>query len=81
VNFCVFPAATDPVAGVTESDVKMAALTVKVAEPLKFPEVAVIVAVPTATLVASPPLFTVATPVADEVHVTELVRFCLLPSL
>jgi methylglyoxal synthase len=43
--------------------------------------VAVIVAVPFATLVANPPLLTVVTAVADEVHVAALVRFCVVPLL
>jgi hypothetical protein len=75
------PAATDGVAGVTEIAVKTAAVTDKVAEPLMLPEVAVMVAVPEATLVARPPLFIVAIPVADETHLTELLRFCVLPLL
>ena len=81
MNCWVLPAATEGVAGVTEIAVKTAAVTVKVAEPAMLPEVAVIVAVPGATLVASPPLFIVAIPVADEVHFTELVRLCVLPLL
>jgi hypothetical protein len=66
---------------VTEIEVSSGAVTVNVAEPLIVPEVAVTVAVPCAMLVASPPLLTVATEVADDVHVDVLVRFCVVPLL
>ncbi len=62
-------------AGLTAIEVSTAAVTVNVAEPLIVPEVAVIVEVPGAVLVASPPLLTVAIELADEVQVTVLVRF------
>jgi hypothetical protein len=39
------------------------------------------VAVPWAKLVANPPLITVATAVADEVHWALLLRFCFVPLL
>jgi hypothetical protein len=48
------PAATEAVAGVSAMEVKTAAVTVNVAEPLTLPEVAVIVAVPAPTPFASP---------------------------
>ena len=44
------------------------------------PEVAVIVALPTLRVDATPPEVIVATPEFDEVHVTEVVRFWVLPS-
>ena len=62
-------------AGVTEIEVNAAALTVNVAEPLMVPDLAVIVALPCAMLVANPALLTVAIDVAEEVHVAVLVRF------
>jgi hypothetical protein len=80
VNCWVSPAAIEAVAGVTEIEVNTAAVTVSVAEPLIFPEVAVIVAVPVATLVPKPLLLTVATEVFDEVHVA-LVKFWVVPLL
>jgi hypothetical protein len=46
-----------------------------------LPDVAVIVAVPFATLVTNPPLLTVATAVADDVQVAVPVRFCVVPLL
>jgi hypothetical protein len=71
----------DAVVGVTESEVKTAAVTVNVAEPLIVPDWAVMVAVPGTRLVANPPLLTVATEVAEEVHWAVLVRVCLVPLL
>ena len=68
--------------GVTEIDASTAAVTVNVAEPLIVPEVAMIVALPGVTLVASPVwVLTVATEVFDEVQVAVVVRFCVVPLL
>lgn len=75
VNCSVYPAATEAVVGLTEIEVNTAAVTVSAAEPLIVPEVAVMVAVPCATLVDKPPLLTVATEIADEVHAAVLVKF------
>jgi hypothetical protein len=69
------------VAGVTEIEVNTAAVTVNVAEPLIVPEVAVIVVVPFATLVANPPALTVAIDFAEEVQVAVVVRLCVVPLL
>jgi hypothetical protein len=69
------------VVGVTEIEVNTAALTVNVAEPLIVPDFAVIVALPCATLVASPPLLTAATEDFDEVQLAVVVRFCVVPLL
>jgi hypothetical protein len=62
-------------------EAKTAAVTVNVVEPLIVPEVAVMVALPGATLVASPPLLMVAIDFADEVQVAVVVRFCVVPLL
>jgi hypothetical protein len=75
------PRGIDVVAGVTEIKVRTAAFTLSVEDPEIAPELAVMVVVPWAILVASPPLLTVATEVADEVQVTVLLRFCVLPLL
>jgi hypothetical protein len=69
------------VAGVTEREVNTAAVTVSVAEPLMVPDVAVIAADPWAKLVARPALLTVATEVAEEVHVAVLLKFWVVPLL
>src|SRR5262249_34235660 len=54
-------------------------------EPVTAPEVALMVVVPAATAVARPwvplVLLMVAVPVTDEAHVTDVVRFWVLPSL
>jgi hypothetical protein len=51
---CVLPAATEALEGVTEIEVKTAAVTVSVADPLILPNVAVIVDVPALTPLAAP---------------------------
>jgi hypothetical protein len=66
------------VAGVTAIESSAGAPTVNAAEPLMAPEVAVMVALPCATDEASPALLMVATDVADELQVTDEVRFCVL---
>lgn len=75
------PNANDELAGVTAIETKVGCPTPSVVEAVIEPEVAVIVAVPTLTPVANPPAAIVATDVADELQVTLLVRFCVLPSL
>ena len=77
----MYPAATDAVVGVTAIEVKTAAVTVNVAEPLIVPDLAVTVVLPCATLVASPPLLMVAIDLAEEVQVAVVVRFCVVPLL
>ena len=68
--------------GLTLIEVNTAAVTANVAEPLILPEVAVIVVVPCATLVAKPVLaLMVATEVFEEVQLAVVVRFCVLPLL
>ena len=57
------------------------AVTVSPVEPATDPKVAWMVAVPAATPVANPPVVMLATPVLEEVHTTEPVRFCVLLSL
>jgi hypothetical protein len=78
---CAVPSAIEPFAGVTAIDTRLGAVTVSVAEPLIAPEAAVMVAVPLPTEVAIPLVFTVATDVAVELQVPDVVRFCLLPSV
>src|SRR5450432_907357 len=77
VNCCVDPTAMEGDCGVMEIETSVAGVTVKVAEPLMLPEVAVMDDVPTATAVASPceplALLTVATAVLEELHVEVVV--------
>src|SRR5262249_59794306 len=58
-----------------------AATTVRGVDPEIEPETAVMVVEPTAAAVARPALLMVATAVADELQLTNVVRFCVLPSL
>jgi hypothetical protein len=81
VNCCVSPLATLGVAGVTAMEASTAGVTVSVVFPVMLPEVAEIVVVPTATVVARPPAAMVAVAVLDEAQVTEAVRFCVVLSV
>jgi hypothetical protein len=69
-------------AGVTTRKLRLAFVTVKVALPETEPDWAVMVLEPAATADAIPMvplvLLMVATPGADEVQLTELVKFCVL---
>ena len=67
--------------GEINRDTSVGAVTVTVAEPVMDPDVAVIVAEPTATVVPRPVGETVMTVAEAELQNAELVRFCLLPSL
>jgi len=75
------PIARLELAGVTASETSAAGVTVKLAEPVTVPEVAVMVAAPTPTLLAAPTAETVATAVTDDNQLTEFVRSRLVPSL
>jgi hypothetical protein len=55
-------------------------VTARIVLPEILPEAAVMVALPAATAVARPPLFTVATVVLDELQVTCVVISWLVPS-
>jgi hypothetical protein len=81
VNCWLVPLAIDALPGLTDIDTNTGDVTAKLVEPVIVPEVAVIIVLPGLTLVASPPLLTVAIVVADEVHVTMLVRVCVVPLL
>ena len=71
-------------AGVTEIDRSVAGVTVSVVEPVTLPDVAVIVGVPAARQDARPlepaALLIADTDVLDELQVTDVVRFCVVPS-
>jgi hypothetical protein len=67
-------------AGVIAIETSVGALTVSVVEPEIEPELAVMDVLPTAIPVANPAVLIVATPVAEEAQLTELVMFCVLPS-
>jgi len=78
VNCCVAPMLIDGFAGVTEIDVSVG-FTVSCVEPETELSAACICVVPAATPVAKPPVLIVATLVLDELHVTVVVRFCVVP--
>lgn len=81
MNCALRPAATEPLVGVTAIDVRAAVVTVKVEAPLIVPDLAVIVAVPRAILLAMPVVFTVAINGAEEDQVAVPERFCVVPLL
>ena len=81
VNCTVVPAAIDCTAGVTAIDVRCAATTVKVEESLNAPIVAMMFALPAATVVTTPAALTVATDMSEELQVTPADKSALLPSL
>ena len=59
----------------------VAGVTVRVAEPIMEPDVAVICVVPVAAVSVSPSELGDAIAVLDEAQLTWLVRFCVLPSV
>ena len=84
VNCCDVPLTMLGLVGVTAMDTSVAGVTVSVVDLDMFPDVAVIVAEPTAAevarpLVAAAPLMA-ATAAADEFQVTSAVRSCAVPS-
>jgi hypothetical protein len=81
VNCCFVPNAIEEFPGVMAIETRAAVVTVRVVEPLIVPEVAAITAAPGPTPVASPALEIVATPGCEELQLTTLLRFWVLPSL
>jgi hypothetical protein len=77
VNCCFVPFAIEGFAGVTAIDTNVAAVTVKVVDPVMPPETALITLVPVATPVANPPAVIVATVVIAELQVAVPVKFCV----
>src|ERR1017187_166833 len=73
------PRGNDKVAGVTFKATITAGVTLRLAVPVKDPEVALIVVIPTAVATAVPVEFTEATAM-DELHVAVCVRSCVVPS-
>ena len=84
MNCLVVPLAMLGLAGVTEMEASVAAVTVRVVDPEMLPDIAVTVVEPVATGVARPlepvALLIAATPVLEELQVTDAVRFCVVPS-
>jgi hypothetical protein len=70
--------------GVTEMDISIVEVTVRVVVPEMLPDVAVIVVEPAAAAVANPlepaALLMAATAALDEFQFTDVFRFCVVPS-
>ena len=85
MNGCVVPNAMDGLGGFTVIETSATMLTVRVVEAEIEPDVAEMLELPVATLVAKPwlpsALLMVATEPSDESHWTEPVMFCVLPSV
>jgi hypothetical protein len=81
VNCWLLPRTMLAVAGVTANEVSTGGITVRLEDPEIKPDVAMTIATPGLMPVATPVLVTLAMAGALEVHVTELVMVCLLPSL
>jgi hypothetical protein len=81
VNCCVMPNGIVGASGLIVIDTSAAAVTVRTVELLMPPELAVMVAVPIPTLLASPAALIVAVVSVSEDQVTVLLRFCVLPSV
>ncbi len=76
MNGCARPNATDGRLGATAIDTRVGAVTLRVAEPLTAPTVAVTVVEPVPTEVARPVETMVATAVFVEAQTAEAVRSC-----
>jgi hypothetical protein len=77
VNCSEVPFAIDKFGAITAIETSVAAVTVKIADPLTAPETALILLVPVPTAVTIPPAVIVASFVLCELQVTELVMFCV----
>lgn len=78
MNCWVLLIASDGAVGLTESESSCGGFTVRVVLPEMPLNVAVMEVCPVLTLAANPPLLMVATDVAEEAHVAEEVRFCVV---
>jgi len=83
VNCWLVPNGVEALLGVTRIDTSVGAAlkTVMLVDPATDPEVAVIVEEPVPVPEARPPVVMTAIEEFDELHVAELVRSCVLPSL
>src|ERR1700693_5028212 len=75
------PKGRDSVDGIMFTETGTAGITVRFAVPVTVPEVALIVAVPSTLASAAPPTLTGTVAGADEIHVADCVRFCVVPSV
>ena len=72
---------TDGFVGVTTIEVSAGGATVSVVDPTIAPDVALILVLPWASVLAKPALLMVAIVGCEEFHVAVLVKFCWLPSV
>ena len=79
MNCCAVPNANDGLTDVTANETSTGGPTVRVAEALNEPEVAVMFAMPALVPVAKPPPGIDATVIGEELQVTAFVKFCVLP--
>lgn len=80
-NGCVVPGAIVAVGGLMAIETSVVDVTVRALEPLAEPEVAEMLAVPCAALVARPSVLIVAVAGVSDDQLAALVRFCVLPSV
>ena len=81
MNCWVVPLAIEGFAGLTAMETTTAGPTVSAVLPVTPPDVALICDVPSAAPLARPLAVMVATLGSADVHATELVRFCVPPSV
>jgi hypothetical protein len=78
VSCCVPPITTMGVVGVTAMDTNAGALTVSNVDVFMLPDTAPMALLPFTSDVARPVVLIVATVVVADVHVTVLLKFCVL---
>lgn len=81
VNCWLVPFAIEPLTGLTETETRIGAVTATVAELVTVLELAVMLVDPSMFAVTNPAAVTGATAGNEDVHVTEAVTSCVLPSL
>jgi hypothetical protein len=81
VNCSASPSGSDGMAGVTAMETSAADVTVNPVEPVMEPDAALTVVEPVALLVAWPEVLIMAMLVLAQLHATNAVRSCVLPSV
>src|SRR5882762_4454618 len=81
VNCCVVPSGICGIAGVMAIETSAAGVTLRVVEPLVEPAIAVTLTLPWLMLVAKPWPSTVAMLLSAELHLADVVKLSVLPSL
>jgi hypothetical protein len=81
MNCWLVPFAIEPFTGLTETETRMGAVTATVTEFVIAPELALMLVDPSMFAVTNPAAVTGATAGNEDVHATEAVTSCVLPSL